>query len=187
MNDNKKDPEDTENFEIESITSGGEENSSATAQVSELKKEIEKLKNDYLYLRADFDNYRKAKIKETAELTRYGAKRIIVELLSIIDTFELALSHEVTAENFQSFKEGMQLTASELNKLLASFGVKEIEILNKPFDPNTQEAISSEPTDQMPAGHVLRVFKKGYKLHDLLVRPAQVVVAQSPDKNKPES
>jgi molecular chaperone GrpE len=85
---------------------------------------------------------------------------------------------KVTAENFQTFAQGVQMTAQELRSMLAKHGVTELKSDGVPFDPNAHEALTSEASDEVEPGHVLRTFKKAYKLHDKIIRPAQVVVAK---------
>ena len=149
---------------------------------SELIAELEKCKKDFLYLRADFDNYKKNAIRERSELIKFGSERVFCELLEVIDNFERALSIDLSPENIETYRAGIQLTAAEFKKVLSRFGVSEVESAGSPFDPSMHEALSSEPTDSVAPGHVLRVFKKAYKLHDRVLRPAQVVVAKAPEK-----
>lgn len=157
-----------------------EGNEAATSTEEELKKELEKARNDYLYLRAEFDNYRKQVIKERSDLLKYGAERMVLALLDVVDNFDRALSTEVTAENVESFRQGVALTAQEFHKALESFGVRVVECDGQPFDPSIHEALSSEETDRVPEGHITQVFRQAYKLHDRIIRPAQVVVAKAP-------
>jgi molecular chaperone GrpE len=164
-------------------TKGGEESADAPAD-SALKAELDKCKSDYLYLRADFDNYRKSVIKERSDLIKYGSERLLTDLLDLLDNFDRALSFEVTPENLQSFKEGMDLTRKGFDKMLTKFGVSALESEGQPFDPSLHEALSSEETDKVAPGHIARVFKKAYKLHDRVIRPAQVVVAKEPPKGE---
>lgn len=138
----------------------------------------EKLKNDYLYLRADFDNYRKSVLKDRSDLIKYGSERVFTELLDVLDNFDRALEAKLTPETIENYKTGISLTANELRKVLQKFGVQEVECLGAAFDPNQHEALSSEESAEQPAGHITRVFKKAYKLHDRIIRPAQVVVAK---------
>jgi molecular chaperone GrpE len=152
-----------------------------SGEIKKLQEQAEKYKTDNLYLRAEFDNYRKNAVKERSDLVKYGGERFIKDLLGVIDNFERALQTQVTAENFLTFKQGVEMTATELKNLLNKHGVQEIPSEGQPFDPVIHEALSSEPNDQLPPGHVSRVFQKGYKLHDKLVRPAQVVVSQKPN------
>jgi molecular chaperone GrpE len=144
---------------------------------SDLKADLEKAKNDYLYLLADFDNFRKNSIKERSDLIKFGTERLVRELLGVVDNFERALESEASSDKF---REGISLINQELKSLLNRNGVQELPCDGLRFDPSSHEALSSEPTDRVPEGHVARVFKKAYKLHDKLVRPAQVVVATAP-------
>ncbi len=162
-----------ESFEIESIN---DEKSSE----SETAKELEKIKTDYLYLRAEFDNFRKNAIKERSELIKYGSERMARELLDVVDTFDLALNSNVTSENLESFVKGVQMTATNLRTLLSRFGIQEIDPLGENFDPSVHEALGTEPTSAYPPGKIARVFKKAFKMHDRMIRPAQVVVATEP-------
>jgi len=145
-----------------------------------LKSELQKAKNDYLYLLADFDNYRKNAIKERSDLVKYGSERFIREFLGVFDNFERALDTPVTAENAANFREGVQMIANEIRSLLKNFSVEELPAQGLPFDPNQHEALSGEPREDVPVGHVAQVFRKAYKMHDKLIRPAQVTVATAP-------
>lgn len=147
---------------------------------AELLTEIEQLKKDYLYLRAEFDNHRKHAIKERSDLMKYGSEKIIVDLLGVIDNFERALETKVSSNNLDTYVKGVEMTAQELKALLQKFGVSEVPAANVEFNPNLFEALGAEETNEIPAGHVLRVFKKPYKLYDKLIRPGQVVVAKTP-------
>ena len=114
---------------------------------------------------------------------KYGAERIINELLNVVDNFERALEVKPTAETLQTYAKGVEMTAQELRTILQKFGVSEVPALGQNFDPATHEAISSEESTQYEPGQVSRVFKKPYKLHDKLIRPGQVVVAKKPSGN----
>lgn len=147
-------------------------------EAARLQAEIDQAKKENLYLRADFENYKKSAIRERSDLIRYGAERIVTDLLDILDNFERALALDLTPENMQSFKEGMSLTRNEFHKMLSKFGVQAVECDGAKFDPSVHEALSSEETDRVKPGHISQVFKKAYKLHDKIIRPAQVVVAK---------
>ena len=153
--------------------------STLTSEIEKLKADLDKARKDHLYLLAEFENYKKNVIKERSDLRKYGSERLIIELLSVLDIFDTATKTMPTPENLDSFVKGMELTASELRATLSRFGVEEIPAEGKPFDPMIHEAISSEETDSVPPGHVSRVFRKPFKLHDRVVRPGQVVVAAS--------
>lgn len=152
-----------------------------SGDIQKLQEQAEKSKNDYLYLRAEFENYKKHAIKERSDIVKYGAERVVRDLLGVLDNFERALSTQITPENFAIFRQGVELTANELRATLAKNGVTEVKSEGHPFDPSVHEALTSEVSDSVPAGNVLRVFQKAYKLHDKLIRPAQVVVAKRAD------
>lgn len=140
----------------------------------------EKNKNEFLYLRAEFENYKRNVIKERSDYLKYGSERLIVELLSVLDNFERALEVKPTPEALAQYVKGVEMTAQDFKNTLSKFGVAELPALGHNFDPNVHEALSSEDSSEFQAGQVCRVFKKPYKLHDKVVRPAQVVVARSP-------
>lgn len=149
--------------------------------VEELKAQAEKFKNDYLYLRAEFDNFRRNNAKERQELIKYGSERLIVDLLGVLDNFERALETPVTQENMAVYSKGVEMTARELKSVLSKFGVSEVAAKGETFDPMIHEALSSEGTKESKPGTVHRVLRKPYKLHEKLIRPAQVVVAKLPE------
>jgi molecular chaperone GrpE len=156
-------------------------NFDVSTEIKKLQEQSEKFKNDYLYLRAEFENYKRNAIKERSDLIKYGAERVINEVLNVADNFERALQTKVTAENLSTYIQGVEMTERELKSVLQRNGVSEVSSQGAPFDPNIMEALSSEPTAEVPPGHVFRVFKKAYKLHDKVIRPAQVVVAKKPE------
>jgi molecular chaperone GrpE len=170
---------------------GSTQNNSVEPKVDNtelLKQEAEKYKNDFLYLRAEFENYKRNSIKERSDLLKYGAERVIREILDVVDNFDRALQIQVNTDNLNQFVQGVRMTAQELKQVLQKSGVQEVPSEAVPFNPSQHEALGSEPTDKVPAGHIFRVHKKAYKLHEKLIRPAQVIVAAAlPSAEKNES
>jgi len=152
-------------------------------QIEDLRAEAEKYKNEFLYLRAEFDNFRKHTIKERSDYLKYGSERLLVEVLNVLDNFERALDTKVTNDNINTYVKGVEMTAGELKTVLKNYGISDVATHGAPFDPNMHEAIGSEPSEDVPPGHIVRVHKKPYKLHDKLIRPGQVVVASKPATN----
>jgi molecular chaperone GrpE len=124
-------------------------------------------------LKAEFDNYRKRVARDQQELAARAHERLIREVLPVLDDLELALAHEGDLD------EGIRLIHRRLSDALAREGLAEVPTDGK-FDPHTQEALLSQPSDQ-PEGNVIEVFQKGYKLGDRVLRPARVVVSQGAD------
>ena len=172
-------------------TNDNNSNDEATAEsVAEVAKsdlelaqdEAAKWKNEFLYLKAEFENYKRNALKERSELLKFGAERVSRDILEVVDNFERALQTKLTNETLQTFRVGIEMTAKELKDVLAKHGVQEVPSEGQPFNPLYHEAISSEPTTAVPNGHIARVFKKPYKLHDKIIRLGQVVVASAPAK-----
>jgi len=153
-----------------------------SGQVEQLKQQVAKLSNDYLYLRAEYDNYRRQSIKERSDMLKYGGERLAKDLLDTLDIFDTAMAAEITAENFADFVKGIQLTAQQLRSALQKHGITEIPSQGEQFNPVHHEALGAEPTDEMPPGHISKIFKKAYKYHDKVLRPGQVIIA----KEKPQ-
>ena len=156
-----------------------EQTDSLQSQLDAAVAESEKHKNEFLYLRAEFDTYRRNVIKERSDMMKYGSERLISELLTVIDNFERALETKITSENFEGFSKGVSLIEKELKSTLSKFGVSEVPCHGVAFDPAQHEALGAEPTSEVPDGHVHRVLRKPYKLHDKFLRPAQVIIGKS--------
>ena len=156
---------------------GAEEAGDAPAADGDLQAKLEKAEKDFMYLRADFENFKKTSIKERSQLVKYGNERLLVDLLGVLDNFEHALNMELTADNVDSFRDGIELIKTELYNSLSKYGLVKVDSKGQAFDPNVHEALSSEPTSEVEPGHISQVFKDAYKLHDRIIRPAQVVVA----------
>ncbi len=150
----------------------------AADAVAEAKNEADKFKNEYLYLRAEFENFKRQAVKERSDLRKYGSERLVADLLNVLDIFETALATELNPDNVANFKKGIELTSNELRSVLQRHGVTEVPSKGAAFDPNVHEALSSHETDEVEPGTITQVFKKPYKLHDRVVRPGQVVVAR---------
>lgn len=151
--------------------------------LAELQQQVEKWKNDYLYLRAEFETYKRNAIKERSEISKYGSERLVSDILTVADNFDRALATKLTPETIEVYSQGVKMTASELKSVLSKFGVNEIKCEGLAFDPNLHEALGAEESDTVAEGHILRVFRSAYKLHDRVIRPAQVIVAKAPIKS----
>jgi molecular chaperone GrpE len=172
--------QDNDNKDNGNGNGNGKNKDDAEPNINQLKADLEKAKSDYLYLLAEFDTYRRNAVKERSDLVKYGAEKFIREFLNVYDNFERALETELAEDNMESFRAGVRMIADEFKSLLSRFGVEEIKAQGEIFDPAKHEALSSEPRDDLPSGHIATVFKKAYKLHDKLIRPAQVTVSTAP-------
>ena len=139
----------------------------------------EKERDEYLdalqRLKAEFDNYRKRVARDQQELAARAHERLVKELVPVLDDLERALE-AMTQHEEAKLEEGVRLVHRSLADLLAREGLVEVETDGK-FDPHTQEALLSQPSEE-EEGAVLEVLQKGYKLGDRVLRPARVVVSQ---------
>jgi molecular chaperone GrpE len=134
-------------------------------------------------LKAEFDNYRKRVARDQQELAARAHERLVKELVPILDDLERALE-AVSQHEEARLEEGVRLVHRSLGDLLTREGLTEVETAGK-FDPHTQEALLSQPSDE-EEGSVIQVLQKGYKLGDRVVRPARVVISQGSEPDRDE-
>jgi molecular chaperone GrpE len=140
----------------------------------------EALRDRLLRLQADFENYRKRMDRERKDWISFASEKLILELLPVLDHFELGLADSARNGASAAFTEGFQLICNQLRAALEKAGVQAIAAEGQAFDPNLHEAITHLPSDQVPEGHVAAQTRRGYKLGDKLLRAAQVVVSSGP-------
>ena len=127
---------------------------------------------------ADFSNYKKRAEKDSAELNKFLNAALISRLLPILDDFDRA--GQTIPDNLRGLTwiDGVMLIARKMQMIMEAEGLKTIEALNKPFDPNLHEAVIHEETDQHEDGTVIAELQKGYRLNDRVLRPTMVKVAK---------
>lgn len=154
------------------------ENTQENSALTELEQKLAESEKKFLYLRAEFDNFRRQSIKERSDLVKFGGERLAKDLLDTLDIFETALNSDSTS-NFDEFLKGIKLTYQQLKSSLEKHSIIAVESLGGPFDPNLHEALGVEVSDAVPEGNISKVFKKPYKYHDKVLRPGQVILAKS--------
>ena len=165
-------PSETEVEEVEAAAD-------LTAQLDEVRAAIEKEKKEYLFLMADFDNYRKRMMREKAELLKNAGERVLLGLLPIVDDFERGLAATAGSADAGAVREGMDLIYQKLVKYLESQGVKAMESNGADFDADLHEAIATVPAPSPELkGKVLDTTQKGYMLNDKVLRHAKVAVGE---------
>lgn len=148
-------------------------------EITRLKEELEKQKKEYLFLMADFDNFRKRTLKEKSEIIKNAGEQVLKGMLPIVDDFERGISASEKTDNAESALEGMRLIYNKLVKYLQQNGVKAFESTGEDFDDSRMEALSVVPaTDDDQKNKVIDTIEKGYTINDKVLRHAKVVVAQ---------
>lgn len=150
-------------------------------EVSELNAEIMKWKEAALRSAADLENFRKRMAREKTDAIRYGNQRLIEELLPVLDNFAMGMM-AAEKDSGSMIYMGMQMVQKQLDDFLSSQGVQEVPVpVGTEFDPNLHDAMSQEVSNELEEGKIVRVARKGYKMGDRLVRPANVVVSKGPE------
>ena len=175
----KKEPEPAQSAPLQA----GEEEPIAAVPTPEenpfeqLQSDMERFRDLAMRTQADFENYRKRAIREKEDAIKYANASLIERLIPLIDNFEFGIQ-AARAEGSQGVLVGLEMVAKQFQEFLASVGVEAVESEGKPFDPNLHEAVGHEASDTVPEGTVIRQLRKGYKLRDRLIRPANVFVSK---------
>jgi molecular chaperone GrpE len=148
------------------------------AQLAAARAETEKLREDWLRAKADTENVRRRSQEDVAKAHRYGQENFASALLAVKDSLDAALA--VENASVESFKEGVELTARQLDAAFEKHAIKAIAPQGEKFDPHRHQAISQVEGEQEP-GTVVSVLQKGYMLHDRVLRPALVIVSKAKD------
>lgn len=153
-------------------------------RVAELEAELARMKDHMLRAMAETDNIRKRGAKEREDASKFAVSGFARDMLDIADNFRRALESipaEVRSDNNPLFKtliEGLEATERVLLKTLEKHGIRKIEPLGEPFDPNFHEVMFEAPVPGKPAGVVIQLVDPGFVLHDRLLRPARVGIAK---------
>ncbi|MGB2980711.1 MAG: nucleotide exchange factor GrpE [Candidatus Zixiibacteriota bacterium] len=151
-------------------------------QLAKSEEQAKELEDRLLRLAAEYDNYRKRTAREFEAICQSANENLISKLLDTMDNFERALDSAKTSNDYDSFRKGVELIYTHLKELLEKEGLKEIDAVCKPFDPNFHEAVTQCESEEHEEGIVADEMCKGYMLNEKLLRPSKVVVS----KGKPE-
>ncbi|NND31418.1 MAG: nucleotide exchange factor GrpE [Saprospiraceae bacterium] len=146
---------------------------------SEDTNEVSELKDKYLRLFAEFDNYKKRTARERLDLIRTASEDLVVRLLPVLDDFDRAKKNADDPTSAETFSEGVSLVYQKLNQILESKGLKAMDIGETEFDPELHEAITKVPVkDEKMKNKIIDHIEKGYFLNDKIIRHAKVVIGE---------
>lgn len=149
------------------------------SETEKLQAEVAELKDKYVRLVAEFDNFRKRNARERLELVQTASKDVLTSLLDVLDDCERAQKQMETSNDVNAIKEGVLLVFNKLRNTVHNKGVKVMESINQEFNPDLHEAITEIPSpDPKMKGKVLDEVMKGYYLNDKIIRFAKVVVGK---------
>lgn len=152
------------------------------AALRERAAQADALKDRVLRVMADLDNFRKRAARERQEAVQYANQGLLERLLPALDNLDMASAAVAAApgDAVEALKTGVQMVLAQLRAVLKESGLEEINAEGQAFDPAWHEAVSQQETTATPDGHVVQQLRKGYRLHQRLLRPATVVVARAP-------
>lgn len=152
---------------------------SETDKLTAALEELETVKDKYLRLVAEFDNYRKRTLKEKTELILNGGEKVLSTLLPILDDLERASQNMDTSDDVATLKEGVSLIIDKLAKTLAAQGLQKMKTVGEAFNTDFHEAVALIPAqEEAQKNHVIDCVQPGYLLNEKVIRHAKVVVAQ---------
>lgn len=146
-------------------------------EIAKLKAENEELKNRYLRLAADFENFRKRQATERESLIKYGMEEMFKKMIEICDNFDRAKKALEKSDSAESMKEAFEVLHKQFTESLKKLGLEEIDAEGKQFDPNLHEAVMQTPSDEHPEETILNELQKGYKYANKVLRPSMVNVS----------
>ncbi len=162
------------------------------AELEAARAEIGQWRDRFLRKAAELENFRKRTERERGEAAVCARSAVLAEILPVVDGFERALESLAAQSDLDSglaqYREGVRLLYRQLTDTLARLGVTPLDTVGRPFDPHFHEALAKVESAEHPENTVVSELRKGYLLHDRLLRPAQVTVATAPKGEKrPES
>ncbi len=130
---------------------------------------------------AELVNFRRRSEEERVSIGKYSNGRLISRLLPVTEELDLAVTHAGKGGPNASWLEGVKLIQRKLLNLLESEGVSAIDTVGAVFNPLEHEALGTEETTEYPPGYITQTVRPGYRLHDRVIQPAQVMVAREPE------
>lgn len=163
--------------ELEPVTLTGEDHKKLTEQAEKSAEYWDR----FVRLNAEFDNFKKRAARDRLEAIKYANESLLETLIPTLDNFEMAMMavESASADSIDSLKQGITMVHKQLRDVIKEAGMEEIDAANQSFDPAWHEAISQQESDEVPEGQVIQQVRKGYKLKDRLIRPANVIVAKA--------
>lgn len=147
------------------------------AKYTELEDKFKALNDQHMRLAADFENFRKRTVTERENLRKYAAEGAIEALLPVLDNLERGESSLSEDSDAKTLYQSFSMLTKQLLDALQSQGLKKVDMVGQPFDPEFCEALSQMPSNDHPENTVIQTVQSGFQLHDRVVRPARVVVS----------
>ena len=151
------------------------------SEVEQLQAKLKEAEQKYIYLYADFENFKKRAIKERQEIVKFGWENVANGLLEVLDNFDRALQF-AKPDTDAGLLSGLKMVAEQFKKTLEKQGVAEILSVDQSFNPELHEGVGSIPSEK-PQGTIVQEAQKGYTLHGRLLRPSRVLISSGQAAN----
>ena len=145
--------------------------------IEALKEELERQKDKYIRLMAEFDNYKRRTSKEYERLVESANERLMLDIIEVRESFERALTMTGKNEGYITFLEGMKLIFTKLDENLKKNGLEVFTEVGDEFDPEIHDAMMKTPHDEIQEDHIIEIYEKGYKLKNHVIKHAKVIVS----------
>ena len=152
------------------------------SEEEKLREALAELQAKYLYLQAEYQNYRKRVAKDIADARSYAYADALGPFMTVFDFLAMADTAAVQSDNIESIRQGLKMIIGEFNKAFDTLGVKPLEAVGQKFDPALHEAVAHEASETVPEGVVIKQWSNGFRMGDKLLRPARVVVSDGVPK-----
>lgn len=167
----------------EGAGSGGLPTSEDVAAIIAKAEQADAFRERYLRSVAELENFRKRAARERQEAVQFASQGLLEKLVPVLDNLDMALTAvagSAQGASVDTLKTGVEMVLGQLRNTLRDAGLEEIQVAGQPFNPSWHEAVSQVETSEVPEGTVVQQLRKGYRLHQRLLRPATVVVARAP-------
>lgn len=177
--------EQKQETELPEVETGAEQQaapeSTSDERVTELEEQLAEAKDQALRAVAEMQNMRRRAEQDVEKAHKFALEKFALELLPVLDSLERGIEVSNTDhESVVAIRQGMELTLKVFKDTLKRFQIEEVNPEGEPFNPDTQQAMAMEPSENVEPNTVLKVFQKGYLLNGRLLRPAMVVVSKAP-------
>ncbi|WP_019536088.1 nucleotide exchange factor GrpE [Paenibacillus ginsengihumi] len=176
--------ETAEAAEAQSAAEAGQADAGESVEVDALRQELEQAKKQadenyqrYVRTQADFDNFRKRTQKEREEFAQYASAKLLEQLLPVIDNFERAIAASKDGKDYDALAKGVDMIFRQFVQVLESEGLKAMETVGQPFNPDYHQAVMQVESEEHEEGTIVEELQKGYTLKDRVLRPAMVKVS----------
>ena len=157
------------------------------SETDKLKMELAELQAKYLYLQAEYQNFRKRAARDLSDTRSQAVAGTLMPFLNVADYLAMAGTAAAQSDNLDALRQGLGMIMAEFDKALEEMGVRKFSAVGAKFDPALHDAVGHEASDTVPEGMIVSEWNCGYKIGDKLLRPARVTVSSGPAAESSES